>query len=40
MSDSVVLVQGIIDSTGMETQQIFSRTFVMAKYFKELFTPT
>ena len=31
-------LQGIIDSTGTETRQIFSRMFVMAKIFKTLFT--
>ena len=28
---SIDYVQGIIDSTGMETRQIFSRMFAMAK---------
>ena len=32
-------VQGIIDSTGTETRHIFTRMFVMAKSFEELFTP-
>ena len=32
--------QGIIDSTGTETRQIFFHMFVMAKSFKELFAPT
>ena len=32
--------QGIIDSTGTETRQIFSRTFAMATSFEELFAPT
>ena len=32
--------QGIIDPTGAETRQIFSRIFVIAKIFKKLFTPT
>ena len=35
-----MFTQGIIDSTGTETRQIFSRMFVMAKSVKELFTPT
>ena len=32
--------QGIIDSKGTETRQIFSRMFVMAKKIKELFAST
>ena len=37
---SIRAIQGIIDSTGKETRQIFSRMFVTAKSFEELFTPT
>ena len=37
---SVYKNQRIIDPTGTKTWQIFFRMFVMAKIFKELFTPT
>ena len=37
---SVYKNQRIIDPTGTKTSQIFFRMFVMAKIFKELFTPT
>ena len=33
------IAQGILDSTGTETRQVFSRMFIMAKSFEELFTP-
>ena len=32
-------LQGIIDPTETKTRQIFSRMFVIAKTFKELFNP-
>ena len=39
-SNHAVLVQGNIDYTGTETQQIFSSMPAKAKSFAELFTPT
>ena len=33
------LLQGIIDPTKAETWQVCSRMFVIAKLFKDLFTP-
>ena len=37
---TTALNQVIIDSTEMETRQIFSCMFVIAKSFEELFTPS